>query len=172
VFGPIDGSNYCFPVALKHGRRSEWMKLAGWAACSVESGWGTRNGILYQTRGQWAVVLGLEAPDIPFVSDLTLHGCSTVRNKNICLSCVIRNSTRNVTICFDCFARPIDSIWDERYPTNARKQFLLCLLIPLHVSASRCHLQGVTVSLFRSYSRLSIKYRNIWYLITYYYHTL
>jgi hypothetical protein len=43
----------------------------------------------------------------------------------------------------------------ERYPTNAHKQFLLCLLIPLHVSASRCHLQGVTVSLFISYSRLS-----------------
>jgi hypothetical protein len=43
----------------------------------------------------------------------------------------------------------------ERYPTNAHKQFLLCLLIPLHVSASRCHLQGVTISLFISYSRLS-----------------
>jgi hypothetical protein len=33
--------------------------------------------------------------------------------------------------------------------------FLLCLLIPLHVSASRCHLQEVTISLFISYSRLS-----------------
>jgi hypothetical protein len=43
----------------------------------------------------------------------------------------------------------------ERYPTNAYKQFLLCLLVPLHVSVSRCHLQGVTVSLFISYSRLS-----------------
>jgi hypothetical protein len=42
----------------------------------------------------------------------------------------------------------------ERYPTNARKQFLLCLFIPLHVSASRYHLQGVTVFLFISYSRL------------------
>jgi hypothetical protein len=31
----------------------------------------------------------------------------------------------------------------------------LCLLIPLHVSASRCHLQGVTISLFISYSSLS-----------------
>jgi len=74
------------------------MKLAGWAACSVESGRGTRNGILYQTRGQWAVVLGLEAPDIPFVSDLTLHGCSTIRNKNICLTCVVRNSPTDVTM--------------------------------------------------------------------------
>jgi hypothetical protein len=37
---------------------------------------------------------------------------------------------------------------------NAYTQFLLYLLIPLHVSASRCHLQGVTVSLFISYSRL------------------
>jgi hypothetical protein len=36
----------------------------------------------------------------------------------------------------------------ERYPTNAHKQFLLRLLVSLHVSASRCHLQGVTVSLF------------------------
>jgi hypothetical protein len=45
---------------------------------------------------------------------------------------------------------------DERYPTNAHKQFLLCLLVPLHVSAPRCHLQGVTVSLFISYSKLSI----------------
>jgi hypothetical protein len=43
----------------------------------------------------------------------------------------------------------------ERYPTNAHKQFLLCLLIPLHVSASRCHLQRVKISLFISYSRLS-----------------
>jgi hypothetical protein len=43
----------------------------------------------------------------------------------------------------------------ERYPTNAHKQFLLRLLVPLHVSASRCHLQGVTISLFISYSRLS-----------------
>jgi hypothetical protein len=42
----------------------------------------------------------------------------------------------------------------ERYPTNAYKPFLLCLLAPLHVSASRCHLQGVTLSLFISYSRL------------------
>jgi hypothetical protein len=32
---------------------------------------------------------------------------------------------------------------------------LLRLLVPLHVSASRCHLQGVTISLFISYSRLS-----------------
>jgi hypothetical protein len=32
---------------------------------------------------------------------------------------------------------------------------LLCLLVPLLVSASRCHLQGVTISLFISYSRLS-----------------
>jgi hypothetical protein len=43
----------------------------------------------------------------------------------------------------------------EIFPTNAHKQLLLCLLIPLHVSASRCHLQGVTVSLSVSYSRLS-----------------
>jgi hypothetical protein len=48
----------------------------------------------------------------------------------------------------------------EGYPTNANKQFLLCSLVPLHVSAFRCHLQGVTVSLFISYSRLSIKYSN------------
>jgi hypothetical protein len=33
--------------------------------------------------------------------------------------------------------------------------FLLCLLVPLHGSASRCHLQGVTVSLFISYARLA-----------------
>jgi hypothetical protein len=33
--------------------------------------------------------------------------------------------------------------------------FLLRLLVPLHVSASRCHLQGVKISLFISYSRLS-----------------
>jgi hypothetical protein len=32
---------------------------------------------------------------------------------------------------------------------------LLCLSVPLHVSASRCHLQGVTVYLFISYSSLS-----------------
>jgi hypothetical protein len=43
--------------------------------------------------------------------------------------------------------------------------FLLCLLIPLHVSASRCYLQGVTVSLFISYSSLSIKHR-IWQTVT------
>jgi hypothetical protein len=48
-----------------------------------------------------------------------------------------------------------DTCAGEIYPTNAHKQFLLYLLISLHVSASRCHLQGVTVSLFISYSRLS-----------------
>jgi hypothetical protein len=31
----------------------------------------------------------------------------------------------------------------KRYPTNAHKLFLLCLLVPLHVSGSRCHLQGL-----------------------------
>jgi hypothetical protein len=35
-------------------------------------------------------------------------------------------------------------LWlSEIYPTNVHKQFLLCLLIPLHVSAYRCHLQGL-----------------------------
>jgi hypothetical protein len=38
----------------------------------------------------------------------------------------------------------------ERNPKMLISSFLLCLLIPLHVSASRCHLQGVTVSLFIS----------------------
>jgi hypothetical protein len=44
--------------------------------------------------------------------------------------------------------------------------FLLCLLIPLHVSVSRCHLQGITISLFISYSSLSIKHNNNHYLPT------
>jgi hypothetical protein len=67
------------------------MKLAGWATHRAGSGQGTRKGILYQTRGQSAVVLGLEAPDIPFVSDLTLHGCSTTRSKNICQPHFLQN---------------------------------------------------------------------------------
>jgi hypothetical protein len=45
--------------------------------------------------------------------------------------------------------------WGERYPANAHKQFLLCLLIPLHVSASRCLLHGVKIFLFISYFSLS-----------------
>jgi hypothetical protein len=50
----------------------------------------------------------------------------------------------------------IQSESGERYPINAHNQcLLLCLLIPPDVSASRCHLQGVTVSLFISYSSLS-----------------
>jgi hypothetical protein len=32
----------------------------------------------------------------------------------------------------------------------------LSLLVPLRVSASRCHLQGTTISLFISYSRVSV----------------
>jgi hypothetical protein len=40
---------------------------------------------------------------------------------------------------------------------------LLCFLIPLHVLASRCHLQGVTVSLFISYSSLSVFWVGVGY---------
>jgi hypothetical protein len=60
-----------------------------------------------------------------------------------------------VTLLHVTSSKPIACMSGERYPTNAYKQHLLCLSIPLHVSASRCHLQGVTISLFISYSSLS-----------------
>jgi hypothetical protein len=40
-------------------------------------------------------------------------------------------------------------MFGERYPTNAYKQFLLCLLVLLNVSASRCHLQGFSFLIYK-----------------------